>query len=433
MLRRSSPRPLVRSLFGACVGLATLGAAGSARAGDADRFTITTVGAPKRHTLCSNIALFDTGLDARVAVVRGRTSAGTIVRNFVDVGLENATVTGCSGKCSAKITKKGGAPNKGFAEFEIDIDNDAPLGNATLVLHYLGGGQGKYKLDIIRDTRVDAVTGGPLASTSDRVTLQGAGLNGVKADNVSVPGPGSLLVAAQSSSALELGLKSRSCSAGPKEITLAIDGAPGCRVIMVNLSVARHASCPSGGGDPGPSDPGKVTVGGSSKPNLLPNLATPVTLIRRIGAVVPTTGGAASKVPSTLCAGLEIDTPTDVDVPALTWGVTGVDAEDLSDAFKVVLIDPSDGDRVLATLNVPDGFPAGTPMLTTEGYAGRPTTLRLVLNPRFQIGTTTETKVGCFTAPGTDPDLDPQKLAVRVDPDDDVDEGSGENDNDLPF
>jgi len=102
--------------------------------------------------------------------VHGRHSKLRIQRHLVNTFLERASVSSCSGECSASITKKGNADGKGFAEIDLNVPTDAPTGDATLVLHYTGGGKGEYKLKIIKNTRVDRVTRGTEGASIERYT-----------------------------------------------------------------------------------------------------------------------------------------------------------------------------------------------------------------------------------------------------------------------
>jgi hypothetical protein len=134
---------------------------------------------------------------------------------------------------------------------------------------------------------------------------------------------------------------------------------------------------------------------------------------------------------------------TAVAVPPLTWGVQGVDIDLVQSPFDAQLIDVTDpgNPRVLDTLSVPAGFPPNTPLVTKVDYPGRPTSIRVVNNPRFDVDhdrdpatdPLRQTYLGCFTEPGSTQALDPRRFLVIVDPGDSVDEGRRENDNELRF
>ena len=131
-------------------------------------------------------------------------------------------------------------------------------------------------------------------------------------------------------------------------------------------------------------------------------------------------------------SGLPVNSATTVNVPKLSWGVQGVNIEAANMRFAVQLLD-TDSNRVLDTLTLPLGFPANTPLVERDNYPGRAGTIRVILDPRFQRGSTQQTVVGCFTDPGNRQTLDPKNLLIRVDPDNSIDEGNRENDNDLRF
>ena len=149
-----------------------------------DLFQVITDNALLRHTSCG---AFDFGsLTARAPIVRGKTAKVRIQKNFVDVGLETASVSSCGGKCSANITHKGGVTQKGFAEIDLVVNGDAPLGNATLVMHYFGGGTGSYDLLIVPDSRIDSVTAANVSNTGDHITFRGSALDRFPATLISV-------------------------------------------------------------------------------------------------------------------------------------------------------------------------------------------------------------------------------------------------------
>ena len=159
-------------------------------------------------------------------------------------------------------------------------------------------------------------------------------------------------------------------------------------------------------------------------------------LTRPLGAVVVTTRGGMFPVNSFFCGGLAVNTPATVNVPRLTWGVSGVNIASASGPnarFDVQLIDVDASNRVLDTLTLPQGFPANTPLVQRDNYPGRATTIRVVMNPRFQEGSAQRTFAGCFTEPGSTQALDSKNLLLKVDPDNRINEGDRENDNELRF
>ena len=171
-----------------------------------------------------------------------------------------------------------------------------------------------------------------------------------------------------------------------------------------------------------------------SIPNLAPYVATPRVVTRPLtGEVIPTPNGGMVRIDPFFCSGLSStpDIETTVDVPPLVWGVIGTNIELANVAFDVELRN-ADTNAVLSTLNLPQGFPANTPLVQTENYPGRPSSLRVILNPRFQDGSAIRTIAGCFTEPGSEQQLDPN-MVIRVDSNNTINEGEGENDNELPL
>ena len=166
-------------------------------------------------------------------------------------------------------------------------------------------------------------------------------------------------------------------------------------------------------------------------PNLLPALSTPVVATRPIGAVIPTPGGGMSRIADAFCSGLPPSTPAAVNVPNLTWGVSGVNIAAVNQTFDVQLLDATKN-QVLDTLTLQNGFPANTPLVQKNNFPGRPTAINVILNPTFQTGAGNQTFVGCFTQPGSTQALDPTVFLIKVDPDNRITE-CNEDDNDLQF
>lgn len=189
-----------------------------------------------------------------------------------------------------------------------------------------------------------------------------------------------------------------------------------------------------GGGGGGGGSGGGNQVENPRTPNLAPYVAAPQVLTRPLpSGIIPTPDGGMVRLDPFFCArpGLTPNLVTPVDVPDLVWGVIGSDIDLANTAFDVQLIN-AETNAVLSTMNLPQGFPADTPLVQTENYPGRSSVLRVILNPRFQIGSAIQTFDGCFTEPGSTQSLDP-RMVVRVDPDNNIDEGERENDNELPF
>lgn len=198
-----------------------------------------------------------------------------------------------------------------------------------------------------------------------------------------------------------------------------------------------------GGGGATLTPPGTGGAG-VAVPNLLPSLGANYVLTRPFSTqVTPTLRGGMRQVSDFFANGLPDNVVTSVAVPDLIWGISGVNAELAKTSFDAQLIDVSNAanPRVLDTLNLPQGFPANTPLVTRANYPGRPTSIRVVNNPRFAFDhdndPTTDplrqTYVGCFTEPGSTQSLDPMALLLIVDGANRVSEGGRENDNELRF
>jgi hypothetical protein len=201
------------------------------------------------------------------------------------------------------------------------------------------------------------------------------------------------------------------------------------------LEGAAYRSSPSGSS--GVSTPSGGVSHQVRIPNLLPSLLNnPIFLTRPLNQqVVATPGGGMMQVSDFFCDRLAASVVTAVPVPRLTWGVAGVNIELANSQFDVQLIDMTNPNapRVLDTLSLAQGFPANTPLVHRDNYPGRPTSIRVVRNPSFPFGSGTLTFTGCFTEPGSTQSLDPMSLLLRVDPNNRINEGERENDNDYRF
>ena len=216
-----------------------------------DTIKVTTLNASTGHTACNNG--FGYALSERAHVVRGRNHLIRIERNLVDVGLESASVSSCSGKCDAKFKRKGnfdsGRNNfpidrKGFAEYELDIESDAPAGNATLVLHYFGGGRGEYPIEIVRDSAVTRVDSVGVSNPNERVTITGTNLDRL------VNRFSGFTRVSESATTLVLAPADRICTARTAGVTFQVEGAvPFCQIKDdVRIPLSRDPACPAAGG-----------------------------------------------------------------------------------------------------------------------------------------------------------------------------------------
>ena len=421
--------------------------ANAAHAAD-DKLLVTTISPPTGTTDCTKNN-FGYALSERAAIVRGRPNHKIrIEKNGVDIALESASISGCGPDCKAEIKRKGnfdsGTNNhlidrKGFVELELDTPSNSSIGNATLVLHYALGGRGEYKLNIVQNSRVDRVERTTVGASAERFVLTGNNLNKLR-NSFTATGPSTsiqLTRVSESDSTLVLDRNSRNCAARTFDLDLKLEQGDACVIKDVKLPMTRDAACDNGNAppqqpQPAPVPPPPPPPPRPATPNLLPALATPTILTRPLGAVVTTTRGGMFPVNSFFCSGLAVNTPATVNVPKITWGVSGVNIESAATRFDVQLLD-ADANRVLDTLSLLQGFPANTPLVQRDNYPGRATTLRVVLNPRFQVGSAQQTVVGCFTEPGSTQTLDAKNLLIKVDPDNRINEGDRENDNELRF
>ena len=403
---------------------------------DEDSYSVHTEEGSRGNTVCDSIHF--SNFAARAPVVQGRTANIRIERHFVDLGLERASVESCAGNCSATITRKGnfeereilfgGHPRKGFVELDLQVQANAPPGNAKLVLHYFGGGRGEYNLVIVRGSRADAVDAVDISDTDDQIVIHGTRLD--RLENQLSSNLGSFTRIGQNSTTLIAAPSHRTCQPAQVDLRVLLAANSACHLEVPFFSVIRDPDCPPSGGPPHPyPGPPPPPV---SKPNLLPALASPLVLSRPLGNEIATTRGGMFQVNMFFCSGLPVNSATTVNVPKLSWGVQGVNIEAANMRFAVQLLD-TDSNRVLDTLTLPLGFPANTPLVERDNYPGRAGTIRVILDPRFQRGSTQQTVVGCFTDPGNRQTLDPKNLLIRVDPDNSIDEGNRENDNDLRF
>lgn len=170
-------------------------------------------------------------------------------------------------------------------------------------------------------------------------------------------------------------------------------------------------------------------------PNLLPHVNTPYVLARAYGPEVPTPNGGMFRVDDYFGKSLQPNIITTVPVPDLTWGVIGDRIGAANTQIDVQLFDESDfnNPRVLGTLNLPQGFPPNTPLVTTNNYPGRPVSIRVVKNPTFQFDDGRQTFCGTFTEPGNNQALEPSALLLVADSSNQINEGVREADNELRF
>lgn len=185
-----------------------------------------------------------------------------------------------------------------------------------------------------------------------------------------------------------------------------------------------------------------IVIVRNTTPNILPyGPDRPYVPLRPIGSEIATPLGGMFMVSDyfghdNLGNPFPDNIPTDITLPKITWGITGDNLGTVNSLVDAQLFDDSDvnNPHLLDTLTLPQGFPPNTPFVTRDNYPGRPSTVRVVNNPSFRVGSGMTTRPGTFTAPGTTPTFDPSRFLLVVDPGNLVDEGNvGEFDNSITF
>jgi len=250
----------------------------------------------------------------------------------------------------------------------------------------------------------------------------------------------------ESDTRLVLDRNERNCYAdGNFEVDLDIENAKFCSVKNVKMFVTRDATCSSSGGGGGAvSGGGAGGVSGGANggggganggvvqptPNVLPSAQTPFVLARPLGPAIATPRGGMFPMNAFFCANLPANSAQTVNVPKLTWGVSGVNIAQANRRFDVQLIDGSTN-QVLDTLTLANGFPASTPLVQKDNYPNRPATIRVIKDPSFQVGAAIQQRPGCFTEPGSTQRLEPASLKIKADATNQINEGQREDDNEL--
>lgn len=396
-------------------------AAVAAQAAD-DAVKVTTLRQVAGSTVCNNDS-FGYPLSEPAVIVRGNAHHKIrIERNLVDVGLESATFSSCGPDCVATLTNKGnfdsgGRGNlidrKGFAEFDVHLPVSTPTGNATLVLNYVGGGRGEYKLLVVRNSRVDRVESVNVSSTTDRVTLHGNNL-----DRISNRFNGFTRVS-EADAALVLAPEHRSCSVHTETIDLTLEASRFCHIKDVKIPLSRDASCPAAGNAP-PAAPPPVRppTAGSSGPalNLTPVLLSTALFFRSNS---PTSGEATAlrrQVNSAFCAGMARDEEKLVTLRPIQWGIAYAGLP----ANGAVSADILDGSQNLLQRRTADPITQGngTDIRTFDNWTGRATAARVIFAfaaAKIAALGTGPAAAGCYLA-ATEPlaKLDPAVVTVRV-------------------
>jgi hypothetical protein len=181
------------------------------------------------------------------------------------------------------------------------------------------------------------------------------------------------------------------------------------------------------------SNAGNTTVGNVSggtrisnpvELNLLPNINTPTLFIRQINT------GSPIVLDQAICGGLIKQQEKEVDVPTITWMVTNASDVDINQPFNVSLIKGNNANPPFHTVNV-NSIPAHG-MTTFNNWPGRPTKIKVKLMPDPRQPNNNDANQCLLT--DTHPAntlLDPKPLIIRVDSNNQVNEGGREDDNDL--
>ena len=418
--------------------------AASAHAAD-DALKVTTVNPASGHTDCTKDS-FGYPLSERAAVVRGVSHHKLrIERNLVDVGLEGVAVESCSSQCSATITRKGNFDSgsngnlidrKGFVEIDFHAPSDAPTGPATLVLKYLGGGRGEYKLLIVRNSRVDRVERSAEGSSLERYILSGNNLHLLRNSfNVHTPGGVGVLLTrvSEADERLVLDRNARNCSNGSGVIDLTIEAATACRIKDVRLPMTRDASC-GGGANPPPPPPAPAApppaAGGSSgtvRLNLTPQVSTPATFFRSLSPSAADNTAARRQIANgaAFCSGVAIDEERVVNLPVIRWGI-GYANLPANGPVSADIINADSGATLQRQTAAAITVGNGSDIRLFDNWTGRPTSVRVVNaqsdSKRRAMGASAiggnaapPPPAGCYLAPGEPLGrFDPSRLTFRV-------------------
>lgn len=166
-------------------------------------------------------------------------------------------------------------------------------------------------------------------------------------------------------------------------------------------------------------------------PNVLPQLASTTSLLRKINGV-----GGPIRVADTFCSGVPLFNVGTVAVPPLVWGASATTAA--ASGVRVELRNLQSG----ATLSsfVSGSLPANGATETRQNYAGRPTQVQVIhLGPHVRADFPDYEGVpGCYLhgSAALSLTLDPPagQLQIVVDPANTIEEGAnGEADNALAF
>jgi hypothetical protein len=198
-------------------------------------------------------------------------------------------------------------------------------------------------------------------------------------------------------------------------------GSPGCSAgSNTNAGNASGATAVAG------NTSGGTRIVTPAEPNLLPNIATPAVFIRKIN-----TEASPIVLDQVICRGLTKQQEAEVNVPTITWMVTNGSDVDVNQSFNVSLINGNNPNLPFHTVNV-NRVPARD-LVSFNNWPNRPTKIKVKLmpDPRQPNNNDANQCLLTDTRP-IDTLLDPRPLTIRVDSNNQVNEGSRENDNDLP-
>lgn len=399
----------------------------TAQAAD-DAVKVTTLRQAVGHTVCNNDS-FGYPLSEPAVIVRGDAHHKIrIERNLVDVGLERVSFASCGPDCAATITNKGNFDSggrghlidrQGFAELDVHLPASTPTGNATLVLHYPGGGRGEYKLLVVRNSRVDRVESVNVSNTTDRVTLHGNNL-----DRISNRFSGFTRVS-ESDAALVLAPERRSCSSRTDTIDLTLEASRFCRIRDVRIPLSRDASCPaSTNAPPAPPAPARPPTSGTSGPtlNLTPAVPPLTPFFRSQNPTLPDAGALRRRIDPSFCAAFVNDEERVINLLPIRWGINYAGLPSPSPVSADVL----DGNGNLLQRRSADPITQGngTDTRLFDNWTSRPASVKVVFafteKKRDSIGARpvpggAPSPVGCYLAPSESlGKFDPPRLVFRV-------------------
>lgn len=422
----------VSGLAALAVALATIGVASEATAdiaGD-DLFSVKTLNPTARQTSCNTVS---SAYNVRSAIVRGKTARVRIQRNLVDVGLEVADirVASCDGKCDVKNVRKGGAPDKGFVELEIVAHNDAPLGSATLVLPYFGGGRGEYPLTIVRNSRIANVTSAVTGERTTRVSFTGTELNALlrRIDSADAAG-GSYSIVSGNDNELVFDYTRRICTGLRADVELTHDTPRACEVRDISYSLAATTACAGAVAPapaPAPAPPPAAGGGNAVRLNLTPQVGTPVPFFRSLSPSAADNTAARRQIANggAFCVAMAADEERVVPLPAIRWGI-GYSNLPAIGPVSVDVINADTGATLQRQTAAAITQGNGSDVRLFDNWTGRPTSVRVVNAQteakRRAMGASSiggnaapPPPGGCYLAP-TEPlsRFDPPRLTIRV-------------------